>query len=306
MMFRFTTPSLPQRPYAFAAIRDPQVRAVHNAAAAMEPQLRDAFMRIMGDVKSEFRLTQITDAIWRSSVSDIIRLLPLNVLEEELTGAHTALLRELMQRAGESSIQFIPNAAGALSFDLLNPRAVDWLAVNAAELVTNVSDSVKDAIRYVTLRGFVDGIPPREQAVFIRDMVGLLPRHATAVYNYRARLLADDVRPRRVETLVKEYTERLLDYRGNMIARTETIRSSSMGQQELWWQAEEQGFLDPNKTVRKWLVTHDDRLSKDRCKPMEGQLRKLNEEFITGLGARVMTPPAGPHCRCGMRLVFLD
>jgi DNA recombination protein RmuC len=39
------------------------------------------------------------------------------------------------------------------------------------------------------------------------------------------------------------------------IARTETIASSTNGQQELWRQAVDKGLLDPEKTQRVWIVS---------------------------------------------------
>ena len=45
-----------------------------------------------------------------------------------------------------------------------------------------------------------------------------------------------------------------------MIARTETLNASNGGQQTLWLEAKDAGYLDTNSVIRQWLVTDDDRL----------------------------------------------
>ena len=292
-------------PRPFAEPRNKDWQLVHAAADSVEGQLRQAYLTAVGDMSADIPITNLTRAIWDRSLTAAINLIDMNIMQEDLTNASMDLMRDAMAKAGQGSVELLPGYVAGFNFDLLNPRAVDWLSVNSAELVTGVTDNTVEALRYILRRSFVDGIPPRDAAVFIKKVVGLLPKHATAVYNYRQDLIAKGMAPTRIDDLVEGYADRLLTFRAEMIARTETIRASSMGQHEGWRQAVGDGLLDEKRTRREWIVTWDDRLSENRCKPMAGQQRKLEEEFVTGLGSKVLTPPAGPNCRCAVGLVFL-
>jgi hypothetical protein len=302
-MIHFRSTSAPPRP--FAEPRNKEWHVTHDAADAVLPQLRQAYLTAVGDMTADVSIDNLTRAIWSRSAEQAIRLIDMGILQEDLTNASMDLMREAMRQAGQGSLELLPGYQIDYSFDMLNPRAVDWLSVNSASLVTGVTDNTVEALRYILRRSFVDGIPPRDAAVLIRKVVGLLPQHATAVYNYRQELIAKGMVPRRIDDLVEGYADRLLTFRAEMIARTETIRAASMGQHEGWRQAVGDGLLDPARTRRKWIVTPDDRLSRDRCAPMAGQQRGLEEEFQTGLGNYVLTPPSGPNCRCAVGLVFL-
>ena len=292
-------------PRPFAEPRNKDWQLVHAAADSVEAQLRQAYLTAVGDMSADIPITNLTRAIWDRSLTAAINLIDMNIMQEDLTNASMELMREAMAKAGQGSVELLPGYVAGYSFDLLNPRAVDWLSVNSAELVTGVTDNTVEALRYILRRSFVDGIPPRDAAVLIKKVVGLLPKHATAVYNYRQDLIAKGVDSRRIDDMVEGYADRLLTFRAEMIARTETIRAASMGQHEGWRQAVGDGLLDEKRVRRRWIVTRDDRLSEHRCKPMAGQERRLEEEFVTGLGNKVLTPPAGPNCRCGVGLVFL-
>ena len=302
-MIHFHTTPPPLRP--FAEPRNKEWHVTHAAADAVLPKLQHAYLTAVGDMTADVSINNLTRAIWSNSIEQAINLIDMNILQEDLTNASMELMREAMLAAGQGSVELLPNFFAGYSFDSLNPRAVDWLSVNSASLVTGVTDNTIQALRYILRRSFVDGLPPRDTAVFIKRVVGLLPKHATAVYNYRQELIAKGMAPRRIDDLVEGYADRLLTFRAEMIARTETIRAASMGQHEGWRQAVTDGLLNPARTRRKWIVTRDDRLSKDRCAPMAGQQRGLEEEFQTGLGNYVLTPPAGPNCRCAVGLVFL-
>ncbi len=84
------------------------------------------------------------------------------------------------------------------------------------------------------------------------------------------------------------------------IARTETIRASNMGQQELW-RAQRNGGRLTGHEQREWIVTPDDRLC-PQCAAMEGALAPFDQAFSNG----VMVPPLHPNCRCTIALVPLS
>lgn len=203
------------------------------------------------------------------------------------------------------------------SLDITNPRAIQWAEDHAAELVVGLSEETKANIRRTIADMYVKGIPPREAMRVVQRQLGLSARDGRALDGLRRRLelenarrLVENRKPWTVDRLdeqVDRYAGRLLRHRAETIVRTESIRASAEGQQELWHQAQEQGYLQSEDTRRAWLVTPDERLC-EICAPLaaHNRLVGLEEPFLAGDGSLVTTPPAHPQCRCSIGLVFSD
>jgi len=87
-----------------------------------------------------------------------------------------------------------------------------------------------------------------------------------------------------------------------------TLSAANVGQQDIWRQATNQGLLEPDQK-RKWLTQGT--LNPDNpcriCAPMNGQIRGLNEAFVSPYnGAERLHPPIHARCRCVTLLVFPD
>jgi len=199
-----------------------------------------------------------------------------------------------------------------ISFD----QAEKWAAENAGIMITQVTDQTKLGVRDIIARSIADGIPPRASAREIRQIVGLTQRQANSVINFKRDLEDQMARGKspfktvpltqpRIDRMTDKFSKKQLRFRSEMIARTETIRSSNMGQQAIWEQAAERGLIDENVAVRRWVVTEDDRLC-DFCRPMDGQTVPLRGQFQSGIvelkagGLRsfdpTLTPPLHPQC----------
>ena len=106
--------------------------------------------------------------------------------------------------------------------------------------------------------------------------------------------------PKQVDDLVDKYHNRLINMRAEMIARTEIARAANFGQQEVWRQGIDAGYLDPTTFRRFWVYTPD-----DRVRPEHRQVAGLNpegveidENFSLPGGGTIHSPPWGPYCRC--------
>jgi hypothetical protein len=152
-------------------------------------------------------------------------------------------------------------------------------------------------------QAFEEGGHPYVQATKIRKLIGLNQRQAIAYDNYKGMLIQTGITQAKLDTLLKNYYNKQINYRARMIARTETINSSNAGQQALWVEAEQQGYLDAQNVRRKWIITPDDRLC-ERCRAvpkMNPDGVGLHEPFQTVLGP-VMYPTLHPECRCAIGL----
>jgi hypothetical protein len=177
---------------------------------------------------------------------------------------------------------------------------------------------MRAALRETVAAIFEQGIPPAEAARLLRSIVGLRSDQAEAVRALRAEILASpgaklwagnvairvpvDVTTEWMERRVQAYADKLLADRGRLIARTETMRASNEGQRAEWRAARDAGEL-PDGTLRKWIVTPDDRLC-PLCEAMDQETADLEEPFSDEDGTEIENPPLHPNCRCTTVLTF--
>lgn len=284
---------------------DPEWRTIHGAADSMRREMNRAFLRSIARTQDALTLAAIERALESGDLAAAEEAIPWDVLEREFTAEIQPVVAETVRRGGEASIKHLPAAVVAqMRFDLLNPRSVDFIRQHTAELVREVIEETRAAIRGVIQRAFEEGMHPRRSARYIRELVGLTERQAAAVENLRRRLLRDGASMQRAEEEAAKYSRRLHRNRALNIARTETLRAANEGQNLLWQQGIEEGLILPERTFREWIVTPDDRLC-EFCEPMDGQRVGMNEPFQSELGP-VDLPPLHPGCRCTVALHFED
>ena len=285
-------------------------------------------LTVLEVVNIEHRLGEVYHGTGLNTKETSLQEIITNLYRE---GAY-AELRELDRIVAE--VQKADNSYGAaFRFDVLNPYSVEWLRARGGELIREISEDTRRSIMDVVVEGFEQGRHPYEQAVAIRNVVGLTQRQSRAVGNFQ-RLLAGEgadlqeamrraLRDKRfdrtlqrqidedgllsqdqIQKMTQRYYERYKQYRAQMIARTETIRAANAGQQGLWEQNAELGLLPEERTRKIWIT------GPGAC-PLCLAIEKLNadgvrlKEPFKAEGGSIEFPPLHPHCRCGMGLKFL-
>lgn len=182
------------------------------------------------------------------------------------------------------------------SFDAKNREAQKIAREYSAAQITLIDTETKLAIRQIIARSIRDGIPPREAARLIRDLVGLNRPQAIQLSDYSKRLdpnMKASVRRKATERLA----QKLIRRRAVMIARTEVIDALNTGADVAWKQAQQQGIL--GKTAKKeWIATTGacevclELASKDPV--------PLKASFGIVRGKSLYRPTAHPNCRCAV------
>lgn len=310
-------------------------------AAKLEPKLRDAFLAAAATVKSSIKLSTLAEALQAGNIEGLLRDLD---IEQKLSAAfrgegldvsQTTVIEAVEQTfrdAATAAMSKLPlKIERAISFDLLNPRAVEFLQQYEFEMIREITADTTAAIREVMLRSFREGIPPRQAAIEIRSVIGLTSKQAAAVGRFQQALaestpesirqaLQRELRDHRfdstliralqqetvlsraqIQQMTQRYYERFLRHRAETIARTETIRAASAGQHELFLQGEQRGLFNRSNVMRRWIVSGDERTC-PICMGLNGQKAGLNENFPGGY----FYPPAHVMCRCSVSLVFLN
>lgn len=218
----------------------------------------------------------------------------------------------------------------SIGFDPSHPRAAEKMQAAKLELITEFTNKQRDSVRQALTRAFQTGEGPRKVATAFVDSVGLTSSQEAAVANYRALLeagsqqaLERDLRDRRfdrtvaravstdtplsqdaIDRMVNRYRDNYLRYRVETIARTESTRALSIARQEAAIQMAEDIGIDPERIVRVWNATLDNRV-RDIHASMDGDETGLEEPFTDGAGNQLMFPgdsSAPPettiNCRC--------
>lgn len=217
------------------------------------------------------------------------------------------------QRPAPGGVEFAIEAPVDRMFTSISQRATDYATTRSSQLIREVNDSNRLAIRRIISEAFTGPVTVDETAKKIRKVVGLHTRWSKAVLRYddemfkryiRAGFASDEAR-RLTDNLTKRYRDKLIRRRAEMIARTELMQASNFGRLASWEAADRVGILDPG--MRKRWVTAPLGSSYgppcDECKAMAAFSRDnpvpWNGAFPNGLSV----PPAHPHCRCTTVLV---
>lgn len=234
----------------------------------------------------------------------------------------------------------------AARFNGRNERAETYLANRSSALIVEIMDDQREVIRTILTEGMEAGRGPRDVALDLvgkinqttgrreGGVIGLTQRQTGYVINMRRELndpatmtnyFSRKRRDKRFDAAVRRairegkpipkamadkitqsYTNRLLQLRGETIARTELLSSLHEAQDEGLRQMVEKGALREDQITRTWDAAQD-KATRPSHSAMEGQKADLEGAFTTGNGARLKYPgdrslgaPAAEiiNCRC--------
>lgn len=234
----------------------------------------------------------------------------------------------------------------AFTFSMQATEATAWLSANAAQLVTEIAEEQQQMIRERLAYSVSQGINPRTSALDLigridsntgqrkGGFIGLTTQQAGWVQSAREELenlnvnyLNRGLRDKRFDSTVKKaikdgkpLTNKQIDaaitslqnrtqkYRGDVIARHESIKALRAGQYLSILQAAQKGGIDPTDVTKEWDATGDARTREDHLL-MEGQIRNILEPFTFVDGSMAQYPsddslgaPADQliQCRCAV------
>jgi hypothetical protein len=226
----------------------------------------------------------------------------------------------------------------------------DHSSTLVTEIVADQRDGIREALRAgmeagrnprgvaLEVVGRIDKVSKRR----VGGLLGLTSQQMRSVANARAELLSGDpaqmraylerkLRDRRLDGIVKRaikdgkpvaakdverlmgrYSDRLLAYRGTVIARTEALESFANARWEATRQLIEAGTIQEQHVTKVWSATLDKR-TRDSHVALNGKKADMREAFVSPLtGARMLFPmdrsqgaPGSEiiQCRCGCSYV---
>lgn len=335
--------------------------ALTDVAVSRETELRQFVTEGLDAVRASASLGQVIDALPFGDIAglyDFDLLLPLSFEKAEfaddiflatmlaaarataemlieaivLHGIGLTAAEEQVAAQAATAVALGEEASGIVGvLDITDPFVIASARQQAGNMVIGVREASRAAITEAVAGGVSGDLTRPQVARLIQQSVGLTPKDARALRNYREGLqrVLDGrmshqavtnrwtAAPKRfrvtsaadIERLADRYAKTLLKKRAINIARTETIRAANAGQIENWLQAIRDGLL-PRGIRKVWVVTLDDRLC-PLCAPLEGAVVAITEDFTSseqGLTEATLEPldqplvaahpPLHPHCRC--------
>lgn len=249
---------------------------------------------------------------------------PTEFLEAYRRGEWERLLAEELGPRMDYALEKAVDARGSAEadgigfrFDLENPDVVELLRSQRDELISDLSQETSAIIRRAIEDGYRNGIGASDLGRQISDLVGLQERQAVAIQRRRLALEEDGYSFDRIEKEIEKQTERMIRYRGQLIARTELQEAMQGATFEAWKQGLAGGNISGD-AQKEWVATRapskgfsfakgrKGKKAQNRtcsiCGALYGQTVSLHDYFQSRTGVLLLRPPAHPACRCTMKL----
>lgn len=137
------------------------------------PQIRDAILTGIRDIRDNARLSEIIRMIERNDVEGALRALGYN---PAVFNRYYTVMMQVFEQGGMMLMaglpKYTPDAAGVqtmLRFNVRDPAAEKWLAERSSSLVTGIGEDVRESVRSTLEDGMRAGRNPRSVAL---DLVG--------------------------------------------------------------------------------------------------------------------------------------
>lgn len=300
-------------------VRSPQVLAAITKTLRQGDQ--DHALAIIQDYLQEF-LDAMSQSFVRSANAEIKRARGV-IRMKHLT---RLVGKSVLQKVGEDDLW----ASIDVSFDSNDAQAARLMNKLNLDFLQDFSTKQKNVIRTALARSLRNGESYAAAARSIRDTIGLTETQWQAVNNYRSLLeggsseaLQRQLRDRRfdntvmnsimrgdilnedqIDRMVDSYTQRMLAFRADTIASTESHAVLSLARRQAWEQIVDKLDLDEESFERTWNTTEDGR-ERDTHHEMNGQVVTGFDPYVSPSGAQLAYPgdPSAPaeervRCRC--------
>lgn len=169
--------------------KDDLLTEIERLAKKIEPVLANAIMAYLQGMKDSVDLDALAAALASGDIGKVIGILAgadLNAAKAQVADSIQAavwgggVIASLGINQGIKGVHF--------AFDKLNPRLITWLQTYSLNLIRQITDETKEAIRDKLITGMNAGTNPIAVAREVKGAIGLTTRQAQAVKNYRKEL----------------------------------------------------------------------------------------------------------------------
>jgi hypothetical protein len=277
------------------------IEALNNE---MEQAVRMDFIHGINGFKKKIPKAKMDAAFNARGYEGLRSTVPYKDLDKSMARAS----RSLAKVVDETVAHTIKGITGGvhdenLSMTSSNPRLQQSLDARKKKYLKDLEREHHAHMEHTVKEAMLRGHDSQKVAASVRDGLGLNARQARAFEKYKESIAGMPTRQR--AKLEKDYYNRAIDYRANMIAVTEVRNASANAQLETYKFAEETGLMAQGSRKR-WVIGAEDACDKI-CYPMDGEEVGLHESWTLPNGDTVDIPAAThPHCRCSYMIITDD
>lgn len=304
-------------------------------AAKFEPLIRDALLRAWERLRGTASLDALSEAIQTGGAFAVLDFL--RDIEPVLAAELLPVLEDAILAGGRAVVEILPAGAvlGPFTFSLVNPQAATYIRQYSLDLIREISAETVEAVRLAVQSSILAGRNPRAVARDFKSSIGLTRAREETVQRFRQALIDGDAayiaslatadqrmvtaaevgvtRQDQIDRMVAQMRSRYVTQRSETIARTESLRALSIGQDQAIRQGQLLGVMS-DRLGKAWVARRGDGRTRDPHLETPGLNGTIpyNQLFNTPLGP--MAFPRDPNgtaantinCRCRMRIVMLD
>ena len=312
-------------------------------------EMQSAFLFAIQGVIDDVILQQIVDAIVAGDADRAFQLLGFNPASLRPI---TAAIANIYEKSGDWTAEGYPRQPGypTFRFDVKSPEAETWIKDRSGQLITQLTEDARVNVKSTLQDGIQAGRNPRNTALDIigridpqtgkreGGVIGLTTGQESWVRSFRTNVeqLSPDyftkqlrdkrfdptvrkaietgrpLSPTIINKLVTRYQANSLRFRGETIARTESMQALGAAEYESARQVLATGAVREKDIKREW-DSAGDRKVRPAHKAMDGQQVGLNEPFRAPDGSYLLYPGDGSlgapasdiiNCRCRVKTVI--
>lgn len=291
-----------------------------------DTRIREALAIVWNNVRRSESLANLEYIIETKGIAGLLEVL--ERLPDELSAELRPVIENAISESGRVVVQVLPKAAvtAPVVFSLVTPQVSAYVNNYVGQMIREVSDETVKAVQISINQGIVTGRNPKQMARDFRSTIGLTSRQEMTVQRLRSALekgeagyvnslstvtegaknavSAGKLSEAQIDKIVEDTRLRYVKQRTETIARTESLRAVSVGQDLSIRQNQATGAVS-NELLKRWLYRKDGRTRDAHINTGENNgWIPMNRAFITPLGP-LMFPrdPAGSaaniiNCRC--------
>lgn len=315
---------------------------LNDLVESLEPALQRAVLVAVARMKTQASRRAL-ELAWANADADAVVYLLMGEASSSWQPLKQAVAQAIQQAAVDHVMVSIRpggpllNILTGVSSD---PRILQSIDTS---LITQIDRSTRQALGNWVREAIREGVNPETaitQMVGVVDprtgarvggVLGLTDRQTQAVVNFRRMLqeqrfkeaLTRELRDGRfdatlwariqnggsltdeqIDRMVARYEARMLAYRARTIARTESAVAHAEGQRQAWTTAIQQGRVNPNLLIKRWVTANDERVRAHHAE-LHNAIIPYDKFYIVRGGSlknprisQVFGPPHEPNCRC--------
>lgn len=289
-------------------------------------RIREALNVVWENVRRSESLANLEYIIETQGITGLLPIL--ETLPDELSAQLRPVIEDAISESGRVVVQVLPKAAvtAPIVFSLVTPQVSAYVNNYVGQMIREVSDETVKAVQIAVNQGVVTGRNPRQIARDFRSSIGLTQRQEMTVQRLRSALekgeagyvnslttvtdsaknavSAGKLSQDQMDKIIEQTRLRYIKQRTETIARTESLRAVSVGQDQAIRQGQVMGSIS-NQLLKRWLYRKDTRTRDAHISTGENNgWIPMDRPFTTPLGP-LMFPrdPNGSaanviNCRC--------